>query len=471
MIKRLSWPAAIIYLDGLINPAILDADIMKPLLEPQLKDTSGQELLNVLNNGGLISRAQLDKVNHFEALVPKVLIGEVALFLDGFPQAFIISCKGYKTRSIPEPTYENAVRGPREAFVETLSVNIGLIRKRLITPNLVVENIKLGKISSTNVAIAYIKGLASEGLVAEVRKRLTRIEIDAVLESHYLEQLIQDSPYSPFPQLRVTERPDAVAGALLEGRVAILTDNTPSVLTAPGELAAQLAAAEDYYSNFYFATLIRWLRLLTFLIALTLPSFYIAITNFHQEMIPTTLFISIAAARQGVPFPGVVEAVAMEVMFEVLREATIRLPANFAQVVSIVGALVIGQAAVQANLVSPLMIIVVAITGIASFTIPQYSLGLTIRLLRFPLMLSAALLGLFGVMTVLLALLLHLCSLRSFGVPYLTPLTPFNREAIKDSLLYKSPLWSLTRHPSELVQRNTRRIGKKQRPGPPDQQR
>lgn len=459
--------AALIYMDSMIKPNMLDDDIVRPLLEPRVKHGSGQELLRVLNNGGLISRAETAQADHFQTIISDVLFGEVVLFVDGFPRAFIFSCKEMKTRSIPEPSYENAVRGPRDAFVENITVNINLIRKRLVTPNLVMERHKLGRISSTHIALSYIKGLASEGLIAEVRKRLTRIDIDAVLESSYLEQLMQDSPYSPFPQLRVTERPDAVVGDLLEGRVAIITDNTSFVLTAPGELAAQLVSPEDYYNKFYVATSIRLLRLFTFLAALTLPSFYIAITNFHQEMIPTTLFISIAAARQGVPFPGIAEALLMEIMFEVLREATIRLPSNFAQVVSIVGALIIGQAAVQANLVSPLMIIVVATTGIASFAIPQYSLGLTIRLLRFPLMICAALLGLFGLMTFLLAILLHLCSLRSFGVPYLSPLAPLNPESLKDSLV-KAPLWSITKRPSELVQRNVRRIGRNLRPGPPE---
>ncbi|AEG58407.1 spore germination protein [Desulforamulus ruminis] len=458
--------AAVIYIDNLIDPPLLDREIMSPLLEPPLNQRSGVHLLKVLTEGGLISRAEIKQYTAFDDIISSLLTGEVILLVDSFPRAFAISCKGYKMRDIPQPSLENSVRGPRDAFIEGLPVNIGLIRKRLASPNLVVETLKIGKVSNTTVALLYIKTIASEGLVAEVRKRLERIDIDVVLESGYLEHFIKDSPYSPFPQMLVTERPDRVVGNLAEGKVAVLTDNTPLALVVPGELLSLLQHPEDYYVNFYFATLIRWLRYLAFLAALTLPSLYIAITNFHQEMIPTTLFISIAAARQGVPFPAFLEALLMEAAFETLREAGIRLPGPIGQAVSIVGALVIGQAAVQANIVSPLMVIVVAFTGIATFTIPQYNFGITIRMLRFPLMISAAFLGLFGVMIGLLAILLHLCSLRSFGVPYLSPLAPFNWQGLKDTLIV-APHWTRSKRPAELVQQNNQLMGRNLKPRPP----
>lgn len=459
--------AVLFYMDGLINPVLLDEQILHPLLNPNQKNSSGSTMLKLLNKGGLISRAEINQFNNFEDVVSMVLTGEVALFVEGLPRAIIISCNGYKMRSIPEPKVENAVRGPREAFIENLSVNVSLIRKRLVSPNLVVENLKIGKVSSTKVSIVYLKGIVSQDLVEEVLRRLNSIDIDIILESGYIEQLIQDHPYSPFPQVQVTERPDKVVGCLAEGRVAILTDNTPLALIVPGEFISLLQVSEDYYYKFYFSSLLRILRYSAFLVGLILPSLYIAITNFHQEMIPTTLLISIAAARQGVPFPAFIEALLMEVAFEVLREAGIRLPAPVGQAVSIVGALIIGQAAVQANIVSPLMVIVVAFTGIASFTIPQFSLGITVRMLRFPLMLSAAFLGLFGVMVGLLAILLHVCSLRSFGVPYLSPLAPFNLQAFKDSLIV-APHWSRKKRPAQLVQYNNRLLGKNQKPHPPD---
>ena len=460
-------PAVVIYMDGMINSNELDRGVMRPLLESRLEGNTGPGLLKLLHNGGLITRAEKQEASFFADLINPLLTGSAILFVEGYPKAIVIICRGYEMRSIPEPVVENAVRGPREAFIETLSVNISLLRKRLPTPNLVVETIPVGKISSTNVAIVHLKGIASEGLVQEVYQRINNIDIDVILESGYIEQLIQDHPYSPFPQVVVTERPDKVVGCLAEGRVAIFTDNTPLALIVPGEFMSLLQASEDYYYKFYFSTFLRWLRYASFLVALVLPSLYVAITNFHQEMIPTTLLIGIAAARQGVPFPAYFEALLMEVAFEILREAGIRLPAPMGQAVSIVGALIIGQAAVQANIVSPLMVIVVASTGIATFTLPQYNLGISVRMLRFPLMMAAAFLGLFGVMVGLLAILLHLCSLRSFGVPYLSPLAPFNLQGLKDTLVV-APHWSRRLRPQELVQYNRNTLGNNQKPQPPD---
>lgn len=327
-------------------------------------------------------------------------------------------------RQVSTPQAENAVRGPRNSFIEDLESNFRMLQKHLPAPDLTREDLTLGRVSPTAVAMLYLRERARPELVDEVRSRLEKINVVAVLESGYIEHFIQDSPASPFPQVLITERPDRVCIALLEGRVAIFVDNTPFVLVVPGELLCLLQAADDYYNKRHFNILIKLLRYLALIASLLLPSLYIAITSFHQDMIPSELLINIAAARQGVPFPAILEALLMEVTFESLREAGIRLPTVVGQTVSIVGALVIGQAAIQAGLVSPLMVIIVAFTGIASFTVPQYPLGQAIRTLRFPLMLTAGILGLFGVMLSLLAILLHLCALRSFGVPYLSPLTP-----------------------------------------------
>lgn len=327
-------------------------------------------------------------------------------------------------RQVSEPKAENAVRGPRNSFIEDLEDNFRILQKHLPAPDLTREDLTLGRASPTGVAMVYLRERARPELVEEVRSRLQKINVVAVLESGYIEHFIQDSPASPFPQVLITERPDRVCIGLLEGRVAIFVDNTPFVLVVPGELLCLLQAADDYYNKRYFNILIKLLRYLALLASLLLPSLYIAITTFHQDMIPGDLLVSISAARQGVPLPAILEALIMEVTFESLREAGIRLPTVVGQTVSIVGALVIGQAAIQAGLVSPLMVIIVAFTGIDSFTVPQYPLGQAIRTLRFPLMLTAAILGLFGVMLGLLAILLHLCALRSFGIPYLSPLSP-----------------------------------------------
>lgn len=460
-------PAAILYFENLIDSALLDQHIVRPLvLEAYTSGLrTGEEIIEQLRAGNLITRAEIKEAENFKKLMDGLLIGEAVLFVDGLDNALVISIKGYESRSVSEPDAEPVVRGARDSFVETLSINLSLIRRRLQTPNLVIEVLKIGNISRTKVCFAYIRGTCSADLVSEVRKRLERIDIDGVLESGYIEEFIQDDPYSPFPQLGVTERPDRTAAALLEGRVAIFTDNTPMTLLAPGEFFSLMQAAEDYYNRYIFSTLVRLIRFIAFVMALILPAAYVAISTYHQEMIPTQLLVSIIAARSGVPLPAFLEALIMEFSFELLREAGVRLPRPVGQAVSIVGALVIGQAAVQASLVSPLMVIIVAVTGIANFTIPQYNISLAVRTLRFPLMIMAAVLGLFGVMISLLIILLHLFSLRSFGVPYMAPAAPIFTGDLKDTVV-RAPWWSLTRRPSQIA-RSSRRMPQGQIPGPP----
>lgn len=461
-------PAAILYFDNLIDPALLDQHIVKPLvLEAYATGLhTGPEIIEQLRAGNLITRAELNGVNNLKEIMDGLLIGEVVLLVDGLNSALLISTKGYKGRDVAESEAEPVVRGPRDAFVETLSVNLSLIRRRLRSPNLMIEPVSIGKITKTKVCVSHLKGVCSPDLVREVHQRLKRINIDGILESGYIEEFIEDHPYSPFPQIGVTERPDRAAAALLEGRVAIFTDTTPMVLIVPGEFFSLMQAAEDYYSRYIFSSLIRLLRYIAFVIALFLPASYIAISTYHQEMIPTQLLVSIMAARLGVPLPAFLEALLMEFAFEILREAGVRLPRPVGQAVSIVGALVIGQAAVQASLVSPLMVIVVAVTGIANFTIPQFNISLSVRALRFPLMFLAAVLGLYGVMTGVLVILLHMFSLRSFGVPYMAPVSPFKSKDLKD-VMGRAPWWALTRRPSQTADSSSR-MPAGQMPRPPE---
>lgn len=461
-------PAVLIYFDNLIDHVLLDQHIVRPLVLEAYSTGlhTGPEIIEQLRCGNLITRAELKGINNFNSLMKGLLIGEVILFIDGLDSALTISSKGYKSRAIAEPDAEPVVRGARDSFVETISINLSLIRRRLQSPNLVFDPMHIGNLTKTTVCVAYVRGICTHQMVEEVKKRLQEIDIDGVLESGYIEELIQDHPYSPFPQLGVTERPDRATAALLEGRVVILVDNTPMALIAPGEFFSLMQAAEDHYNRFIFSSLIRLLRYFSFVIALLLPSAYIAISTYHQEMIPTQLLVSIMATRLGVPLPAFLEALAMEIAFEILREAGVRLPRPVGQAVSIVGALVVGQAAVQAALVSPLMVIVVALTGIANFTIPQYNISLTVRTLRFPLMLMAAFLGLFGVMTGVLFILLHVFSLRTFGVPYMSPVSPFKKGDLKDTLI-RAPRWSQTKRPSQIASK-PERMAPSQKPAPPD---
>lgn len=434
-------PAAIFYFDNLIDASHLDLNILQPLLNDSYSSglQTGSEIVKAIRLGNLITRAQIKSSESIKELLDGLISGDVLLLIERLNYVYMISAKGHNYRPLSEAKVETVVRGPRDSFIEVLSINLGLIRKRIHSPNLMFESMKVGKITGTTVCIGYIKGICSSELVDEVRSKISKINTDAVLADSYIEEFINDKPFSIFPQMRNTERPDVASAALLEGRVIIIVDNTPIVLIIPGEFFSLMQSAEDYYNRYIFSSLVRLLRYFALILALTLPSFYIAIVNFHQELIPTKLLVSIISARTGVPLPNFVEAVLMESTFEILREAGVRLPRPVGQAVSIVGALVIGQSAVQASIVSPLMVIIVALTGIATFSIPQYNISLPIRITRFLLMILSSIIGLYGLMLGLSFLLIHLCSIRSFGTPYLTPLAPFKANDLKDTLI-RTPL-------------------------------
>lgn len=359
------------------------------------------------------------------------------------------------------------VRGPKDGFTENIEVNTSLIRRRIKSPELRLELFTIGTQTKTKILISYLEGVAKEEIINEVRKRLGRIKIDGVLESGYIEELIEDNPLSPFPQLEHTERPDKVAGAILEGRVAILVDTSPHVLIAPTIFFQFIQSPEDYYERYLIATLTRFIRILAYLISVTLPALYIAFTSYHQEMIPTTLALSIAASREGVPFPSIGEAFIMEGTFEILREAGLRLPKQAGQAVSIVGGIVIGQAAVQAGIVSQAMVIVVALTGISSFAIPAFNAAAAGRLMRFPLMLMASVFGLPGILAGLSIIIIHLNSLRSFGVGYMEPLVSSDKNKFR-RLVMRYPWWAMNNLPNYIARRGFRRTRSGSKPGPGD---
>ncbi len=361
-------------------------------------------------------------------------------------------------RPVEEPQNETGVRVPREGFVERLEWNLALVRSRLRHAGLRIEERRLGRRTATRLALLYVEDIINPHILSTVRSRLDGIQLDGLLESGYLEEFLEESPLSPFPQLLRTERPDTVVANLLEGRFAILTDNTPFALIGPVVLGQLLTTPEDYYERFLIGSLLRALRYTAFAISILLPALYVSVTTYHAEMIPTPLLLSIAAAREGVPFPALVEALIMELNFEVLREAGLRLPRAVGPAVSIVGALVLGQAAINANLVSPAMVIVVAITAIASFATPIFSVAIAARIIRFLFTLAGGLLGLFGVQALAYLFLVHLVALRSFGVPYLAPVTPANPAAWKD-LVIRVPWWAIKRRPEFLMPGDVVRAG------------
>jgi spore germination protein len=436
-------PALAAFVDGLINTELVNDTLHSLMLEEG--DETEIKKLNTM----ALPVSQTQKANNYKDLLLSILGGDTAIFLDKNCTAELLGIRGAQTRSISEPETESVIRGPREGFVESLRTNTSMVRRKIKTPRLKMKSMTVGKLSNTGLVISYIEGIADPATVKEVEKRIQKINIDGILESGYIEELIQDNTYSPFPQVQYTERPDGVAAALLNGRIAVFIDGTPFVLVVPTVFWDLMSATEDYYERFIIGTLIRWLRYLFLLLALLTPALYVAAISFHQDLIPTNLLLSIAAAREAIPFPAVIEALIMEIAFEALREAGVRLPKTIGQAVSILGALVIGQAAVEAGIVSAPMVIVVSLTGIASFTIPRFNGAIAIRMLRFPFLLAASLFGIFGIIMVGIVILGHMAGLRSFGIPYLAPSAPMNFQDMKD-IFMRPPWWSANKRPEFL---------------------
>ncbi|WP_244169759.1 spore germination protein [Paenibacillus helianthi] len=434
---------AAVYMDGLTDKEIVN-EFISHAMSFQTVNEEGQKLTTSLDIYKYMKEKALNpgkgkSVTTISELFEALLSGNTLILIEDMAEAICGNTSGGEVRPVSEASTQVSIRGSKESFTETIGVNISLVRRKIKNPNLWVEPMTLGAVTQTSMAIMYIHGIVNEDNLQNLREKLQEIRVDSILESGYIEQLIEEGGYSPFPTLYNTERPDSVAGNLLDGRIAIFVDGTPFVLIAPTTFFMFFHTVEDYYQRFDISTLIRLLRFLCLLISMFGPAIFVAALNFHQEMIPTPLLINLASQREGVPFPAFVEALMMEVTFEIIREAGIRLPSTIGQTVSIIGGLVLGQAAVQAGIVSPAMVIVVSLTGISSFTTPAFNMALSVRLLRFVIVFVAAFMGLYGIAILALILIAHLCSLRSLGVPYMSPIAPFALKAQKDTLI-RSPI-------------------------------
>lgn len=453
---------ALLYTDGLADDKGIINFIMKSVMLNLKSSKDADREIAVASNvlqalkDYALTVGDIRDLTDFDALYNALLSGDAVILIDGQAQGVAADASGWKERGVTEPATENVVRGPREGFSESLRTNTALIRRKIKSPNLWLETKKIGRVTQTDVGIMYIKGIVNDKMVEEAHARLDRIDVDSILESGYIEELIQDDTYTPFPTVYNSERPDVIAAELLEGKIAILVDGTPFVLIVPAPFVSFLHAAEDYYQRADISSFIRLLRYVGVFIALLGPSLYIAIITFHQEMLPTQLLMSLAAQREAVPIPAFIEALMMEMTFEILREAGVRMPKYIGAAVSIVGTLVIGQAAVEAGLISPAMVIVVSTTAISSFVLPAYNMSIAFRMLRFPIMALAASFGLFGIIVGIIALILHLCSLRTFGVPYMTPFAPLIVTDHKDTIL-RLPHWMMTSRPHLINQKNKKR--------------
>jgi spore germination protein KA len=403
-----------IYIDYMVNSTILNQYILKPIMN--------SDIVNAQNNfadilyKNVIESSRIKKTSDINEIVKSLISGSTALLIDNCEEILIIDTIGFETRSIEEPLSEGVVMGPREGFIESLKVNLSLIRRRVQNPDLKFKFKELGTRTKTNICICYIEGLAQEKILQELYSRLNKIQIDGIIDSNYIEELITDSPFSFIKTINSTERPDVVVSRLLEGRIAIVCDGTPFVLTLPCIFLERFQASEDYYNNYLFASFNRLIRWSGFFLSTSTPAMYIALVNFHQELIPTQLLISISASRQGVAVPTLVEVLIMTLTFELLREAGTRIPKPIGQAVSIVGALILGDAAVNARFISAPIVIVTALTGISSFLIPQFTGVLPVRII---FLIMTSFLGLYGYIFALIAVFLYLTSLRSFGVPFM----------------------------------------------------
>ena len=413
-----------------------------------LNELSREEMMESLTGNALGISDATYFVTVQEA-VDGLLTGEAILFLDGFDKAVKIPDKGYPSKGISNSESEKVVRGSNEALCESVKLNAALIRKRIRSSKVKAKQVKAGVRSNTNIYLMYIEDLASPYLLREIEERLNRFEIDGVLDSGVLEQLSEEKWYSPFPQFQTTERPDRAAMALLEGRVVVLSDNSPVGLLLPTDYNSFIKTADDYYNRWEIASFARMIRYVSSFFALALPGFYLAFTNFHTQILPTSLLLKFAEARAGVPFPAVVEVLLMELSFELLREAGVRLPGVMGNTIGIVGGLIIGQSAVEAGLVSPIVVIVIAFTALCSFAIPNEEFATAFRLLKFLLIGISAWLGYFGMLAGLLLILIHLSHLNSFGNPYLAPFVGADLNGYEDErdVMWRLPLRFLKKRP------------------------
>jgi spore germination protein KA len=453
--------ALVVYVEGLSDKTVVNDTILKSLMQlTAMHEASGSgDILETVKES-LLPGNQLMTFEKWDDVISNILMGTTALFIEGSEKALIIETKGWQQRSVSPPRSEQVIRGSYDAFTENLRTNTALIRLRLQTNALVTEMMKVGKQSSTTIAMMYIKGIVNPALVKQVKKRIKTLDTDTILDSGMIEQLIEDQPYGFIPTILSTERPDRVSSFLAEGHIALIINNSPFVLVVPVSFWSMLHTAEDAYLRWPFGTFLRVIRLIALFSATLLPGIYIAITNYHAEMIPTELMIAMAASKEYVPFPVVLEVLLMEFSIELIREAGVRIPSIIGPTIGIVGALILGQAAVQAGIVSPILVIVVAVTALASFTIPNYNLAFGVRFSRFFFLIAGAMYGFFGLALLGMVALTFLASLKSFGVPVLAPLSPYSRS--KDTISRKQ-MFQQEERPTYMASLNQRRQSQLQR--------
>lgn len=443
-----------IFIKGFVDTDLLQRDFIRPLLEI---DYGVVTKYNITDSIPSLNTSLCYEVNN---TVTSVLEGKTVFLADGINFAIVCDLMKTEKRAISEPDGEKNVRSPHDGFIESLDTNTIILRKKIKNSNLKFKHIVLGNITNQHLKVAYIEGIANPELINILYNKVSEINTDGILSAGQIEQYITDNKYSPFPQYIATERPDKVVAALLEGRIAVMIDGTPFVLIAPVSIFSFFQAGDDFSSNWIIGTFMRLIRIIGIIIALTLPALYVSVTSFQYYLVPLNMLVQLAQSRVKVAFPPIVEALLMETTIEMLREASIRLPSFIGATIGVVGGIIIGQAAVNAGIVSNVFVITVGITAIASYVLPSYEFGLTIRLLRFAFILISAFFGIVGLSAGISIMVIHLLALESLGQPYLMPLFPLKLNDIKDTIV-RMPVQFMKTRPNIPKPVNMERGGKK----------
>lgn len=448
------YRAFIAFIDGMVDKSTINNFILRPLLKESYPEGINDcQLDYILEN--VIETNQAEKVVKPDDVVYRILMGDTPLYVDGCNYYIVSETKGFDKRAVESPKTEGIVKGSQEAFTENLRTNITLLRRIIKNKNLTTEFVKVGEQNKSLFSITYIKGLVNPAIVTEAKRRLNGIKTGFIMGDGMTEQFIEDHPMSIVPTLLSTERPDRAASHITEGKIAIIAEGTPFAIIAPVTFESLFHSPEDTTLRWQYGTFTRFVRVMAVAVATLLPGIYIALTNFHQEMIPTELLIAIAKARENVPFPTIMEILLMEASFELIREAGVRVPGIIGNTIGIIGALIIGQAAVQANLVSPVLIIIIAVTGLGNFAIPDFSLAFGLRIIRILFIFAGAFLGFYGILLMMVVFMLMLMDMKSFGVPYLSSLAPKTRRSF--DVVIKFPVWKQEFRPDSINPLNVRR--------------
>lgn len=454
-IKSLGKDGVLIFLDEMVDSKIIEKEVITPLIKEDVNGIN-EDPLTILKKR-ILTVIKVEEVTSLKDTIDKIVDGNTILLVDGVPGALSLSTIGFEHRSVDKPTNENVIKGPKEAFIESSKINRSLIRRQVKSENLVTESIEIGRSQITTVYMLYLENVANIDLVATVRTRLQNIKAESVMNLSSLEQYIEDRPFSLIPTVLNTERPDRAAAFLNDGHIVLLMDNSPSCLIVPITFWGFFHTAEDQYQRWFYGNFIRFIRFIAFCISFAVPGIYLAITNYHPEMIPTDLALSIAGSRETLPFPAILEVILMEVSFELIREGSTRIPTSIGPTIGIVGALILGQAAVEANIVSPILVIVVSITGLSSFAIPEVSFSYTIRIARFIVLVFGMVLGFYGISLFATFVIIYLSSITSFGVPYFSPLSPFfksSNDFVFRPAIMKQWFRPLNMHPKDKVRQD-----------------